>query len=97
MSYVFSKGGHVRVTLISDKLPDKVNMVLSIIYNIISAIIFILIAFGSYGRTVRAIQTNELSSSVWAYPLAPAYFIVVIGSVLLVMRFVEAAFRRKTF
>jgi TRAP-type C4-dicarboxylate transport system permease small subunit len=55
-------------------------------------IFFILITLKGWEVTVRAYQFGEVSSSVLAYPLAPAFFLVPLGSALVCVRIFQSLF-----
>jgi TRAP-type C4-dicarboxylate transport system permease small subunit len=95
IAFVFAKGGHVRVTLFTDRLPERLNQIIMMIFNGLAAALFLLIAYGSLKRTISATHLGEFSSSILSYPLAPAYFSVVIGSLFLSIRLIQAIITKK--
>ena len=92
MSYIYLKGGHVRVTLFRRFFPEKVKLPLDIIINILGLIFFALIAVEGWQTTVRAVRFHETSACILDYPLAPAYFIMTLGVALLCVRIIETIF-----
>ena len=91
ISHIFRTGGHVRITLISDRLPPRVQRVLWCVFDILTALLFSFIAYGLFQRTLTAQRMNEYSTSPLNYVIWPSFAIVAIGSVLLVIRTVQAA------
>jgi len=89
LSYVYKQGGHVRVTLFLRFLPASLTGLINILLGIMSLGFFGLIAVLGWKTTMRAIELKEFSSNVLAYPLAPAYFLVALGSALLCLRIIE--------
>jgi TRAP-type C4-dicarboxylate transport system permease small subunit len=59
IAYVFRTGGHVRITLVSDLLPARVQRALWCVFDLLTAVLFALIAFGLYQRTFSAFRMNS--------------------------------------
>ena len=91
VAYIFKTGGHVRITLISDLLPARLQRALWCIFDLLTAGLFALIAAGLVQRTMTALRMNEYSSSPLNYVIWPSFAIAAIGSALLVVRAVQAA------
>ncbi|MCL6612008.1 MAG: TRAP transporter small permease [Peptococcaceae bacterium] len=89
LSYVYKQGGHVRVTLFLRFLPSSWMRPLNVLLGMMSLGFFGLVAVMGWKTTLRAIEFKEFSSSVLAYPLAPAYFMVALGAALLCLRIIE--------
>ena len=86
LSYVYQRGGHVRVTLFLKFIPRPVQGGLDKILDFFALVLFLLIMVKGWENTVRAFQFSEVSSSLLAYPLAPALLLVPLGSALLCIR-----------
>lgn len=93
IAYIFRTGGHVRITLLSDMLPARVQRALWCLFDVLTAALFALIAVGLFQRTFTAYRMNEYSTSPLNYVLWPSFAIAAIGSVLLVVRALQAAIR----
>lgn len=91
IAHVFRTGGHVRITLVSDRLPVRVQHVLWVIFDVLTALLFAAIAYGLCQRTLSAYRMNEYSTSPLNYVLWPSFAIVAIGAILMVVRAVAAA------
>jgi TRAP-type C4-dicarboxylate transport system permease small subunit len=91
VAHVFKTGGHVRITLLSDRLPVRVQRVLWTCFDLLTAALFALITWGLFQRTQSALRMNEYSTSPLNYVIWPSFAIVTIGSALLVVRAVQAA------
>ena len=91
IAHIFRTGGHVRITLVSDLLPARVQRALWCIFDLLTATLFALIAYGLLQRTLAAYRMNEYSTSPLNYVIWPSFAIVVIGAALLVVRAVQAA------
>ena len=92
MSYVYSVGGHVRVTLLEKHFPPSIKRPLQKFLLLLALILFGLITLKGWEVTVRAVEFQEVSNSVLAYPLAPAFFLVPLGSGLLFLRILQSLF-----
>lgn len=92
ISTVFLKGGHVRVTLFEKYIPERFRSRVAQILKVSAFILFFLITIKGWEVTVRAYQFGEVSSSVLAYPLAPAFFLVPLGCAFLCIRIVQSFF-----
>ena len=91
ISHIFKTGGHVRITLISDRLPPRVQRALWCLFDLLTAALFALIAWGLFRRTAGAYRMNEYSSSPLNYVLWPSFAIAALGSALLVVRALQGA------
>jgi len=92
ISYVYKAGGHVKVDLLEKHFPNFIKIPLHKFLNLWALLFFVLIALKGWDVGVRAYQFQEVSSSILAYPLAPAYFLVPLGSALTCIRIIEAIF-----
>jgi TRAP-type C4-dicarboxylate transport system permease small subunit len=79
ISYVYAKGGHVRVTLFEKYIPEFAKMILDKILEIMALAFFALLAVAGWQAAFEAWEYNEISSSGLGYPLAPAIFMVFLG------------------
>ena len=91
LSYTSRGDGHIRVDIFSRKFPKKLQRINMFIFNIVAVVFFSIIGYQAWLQTVNAIQINQLSSGAVEFPMAPAYFLVVLGAILLSVRlFMEA-------
>jgi TRAP-type C4-dicarboxylate transport system permease small subunit len=60
-------------------------------FDILTAMLFALIAYGVFQRTLTAYRMNEYSTSPLNYVIWPSFAIVAIGSALMVIRVLQAA------
>ena len=88
---MFRTGGHVRITLVSDRLPRSLQRALWCVFDLLAAALFAAISYGVAQRTLTAIRMNEYSNSPLNYVIWPSFAIVAIGSALLVVRALQAA------
>ena len=92
ISYVYTQGGHVRVTLLEKHLPHQFRVVWEKLHQLMTLLLFFFIAVKGWDAAVSAYEFNERSNSVLAYPLAPALLLVPVGSALLCLRVIQALF-----
>lgn len=91
-SSAYAKGAFVRVTSFIGLFPDKLRRLLQLLATVATLAVFTAIVVGGWDTAARALKIGEFSSNILSYPLAPAYFIVVIGSTLLCARLIQALF-----
>lgn len=92
VSYVYTQGAHVRVTLFERVLPRRFRLVWEKVHQLMTLVLFFFIMVKGWDAAVRAYEFNEMSNSVLAYPLAPALMLVPVGSALLCLRVIQALF-----
>lgn len=91
MSYVYRMGGHVRVTILSDRFPPTVQRALLALFDALTAILFAGLTWGVALRAFDSYSLREYSSSPLGYLLAPSFMIVAIGGALMTVRAAIAA------
>ena len=91
MAYVYSAGGHIRITILADLLPSGVRRAAMCACDAIACAIFAMIAHGVWRRAYDAYDFREYSTSPLDYLLAPSYAIVALGASLLALRLGAAA------
>lgn len=96
LSHVYVKGGHVRVTLFIGLIPKAIRPVLDKLLDLSALVMFVLIAILGWNNAVRAFEFNEVSNSLLAYPMAPAFLLVPIGVGMLAIRIIQSLFSSKS-
>jgi TRAP-type C4-dicarboxylate transport system permease small subunit len=86
ISYVYRMGGHVRVTILSDHLPPRVQRVSLVLFDGLTALLFAGVTWGVVLRTIDSYGMREYSSSPLGYLLAPSFAIVAVGAALMTVR-----------
>jgi TRAP-type C4-dicarboxylate transport system permease small subunit len=97
ISWVYRKGGHVRVTILEKYLPEGLKGPLEKFLKIPYLVLFLLITLKGWEVTVRAFEFGEVSSSVIAYPLAPAFCMVPLGCAFLCGRILQSFFLAREY
>ncbi len=86
ISYVQRIGGHVRVTLFQNLIPELARRPIQKVLDVIALIFLVLVAMAGWKAGGEAWRLNETSASVWSYPLAPALLMVPLGCGLASLR-----------
>ena len=86
LSYTHKYNGHVKVTFLEDRFSEKVKNVTTFILNIFAAYLFIMISILNFQEGLSYIEQNITSVGVLGYPLAPALFIISIGTIMIAFR-----------
>ena len=89
MSYVYKTGGHVRVTLFLRYIPTSIMIGINMVLGVLYLIFFVIMCVQGFSIAVDAWKFKEVSSSVLAYPTAPALFMVPIGAFLVCVRIAQ--------
>jgi len=92
ISYVYTAGGHVRITLFEKYLSPRFKGPWEKVHQFMALVLFFFIAVKGWDAAVQAYEFNEMSNSILAYPLAPALLLVPVGSGLLCLRIIQALF-----
>ncbi len=91
LTYVYSSGGHIRITIVSDLLPLGMQRALLCLWDTVAAALFATVAHGVWHRMWESYEFREYSTSPLDYLLAPSYAIVAIGATLMAIRLALAA------
>lgn len=88
--YVFSRDGHVRMTLVISRLPEKLAAIFNRITDFISVITFVVIDIVSIGIVSKNLKNHITSPGIWGYEMWPCYLILTIGLIALTLRLVQS-------
>lgn len=91
ITYVYSGGGHIRITLLAHRLPDWAARAAMCFSDGIACLLFTAIAHGVWHRAFESYAFREYSTSPLDYLLAPSYAIVAAGASLMALRLAAAA------
>lgn len=80
LGFTHSAGRHIRVELFRMLWPAIGHWIVRAATNLIGAAYFALVAWHAGGQTAYAWREGQRSASELAYPMAPAYALVVIGA-----------------
>ena len=85
-AHIYDKGGHIRITTVSDHFPAWLRRGSMWIGDVTGSVFFGLITYGVATRTLEAYRMQEYSTSPLNYLLAHSYAIVTAGCALLTLR-----------
>ncbi len=89
LSNTYTHGGHVRVTLFLRFIPSSIKLPVNILFALLGLGFFALLTYGGWNIFIRAAHEREFSEGLLQYPLAPAYFLIPLGSGLLCIRLLQ--------
>lgn len=80
-------GGHIKVTLLTRRMPPWADRLLGIVGLLAGAMFFAWAAWAGWIAFMKSFAINEIERGSIRYPVAPIRFAVVLGMVLLVVQF----------
>jgi TRAP-type C4-dicarboxylate transport system permease small subunit len=86
VSLVALEGGHVNVTLMTDRLPPHGRHALDAAANLVAALVFGYLAAGAWGEALRSISVLEYRLGVYRFPLWPFRTLYALGLALLTIQ-----------
>lgn len=86
LSYTHMKNGHINVELLYGRFPEKVKGIVRILTNLIMLILFIFLGLFNYREGMKSFRNDITSAGLLDYPIGPAYFIILIGILLMALR-----------
>ncbi|MCM3569013.1 TRAP transporter small permease [Neobacillus mesonae] len=86
MSYVQKVDGHIRLDILFERFPKRMQDVLNIVYNLLAAAFMFFIGYQGYNMTINAFQNNLIASGLLNFPLWLSYIWIPVGSFLIMIR-----------
>lgn len=86
ISYVQKVDGHIRLDILFERFPQKLQDSLNIVYYLLAAALMFFIGYGGAMITYNAVVNNLQMSGLVNYPLWLSYIWIPIGSFLVVIR-----------
>ncbi len=80
-------GGHIRVVVLTRRMPEKVRRALNVAMLGAGAILFGLASFATFHFAMESYSVNEQEWGSIRYPIYPIKFVVFAGLVLLTIQF----------
>lgn len=80
-------GGHIRVTLVTDRLPQPVARVLAVIAMLAGVVLFSWAAWAGWLAANRSFAIGEMERGSIRFPLWPIKYAVCFGMILLSVQF----------
>jgi TRAP-type C4-dicarboxylate transport system permease small subunit len=101
MSFVAMGGGHVNITIATDKFSPSAKKFLDAVANFLGMVVFGFLACGAWVEFVKAVRIMEIRIGVYRFPLWPFRLLFAIGLTMLVVqlainviKLIHAAFGR---
>jgi TRAP-type C4-dicarboxylate transport system permease small subunit len=88
VALVALEGGHVKVTIATDRMPARVQQLLDALANILAALVFGFLAAGAWAEALRSIALLEFRLGVYRFPLWPFKTLFASGLALLTIQLV---------
>ncbi|MEI3606531.1 TRAP transporter small permease [Pseudogracilibacillus sp. SE30717A] len=86
ISYVMRLNGHIKIDLLTEKMPEKLQRFFEVIYSLLAAVLMFLIGYKSMGVTYEAFINQYTSSGLIPWPTWLSWVWVPIGSYLFCLR-----------
>jgi C4-dicarboxylate transporter, DctM subunit len=97
LPYTMHRRGHVRSTMIRNRLPTRAQTVIDVIAYGLGTVIFAAVAWASWERMVRAWVTSEYAGEgALRVPAAPTRTVLLIAVILMALECAVAAVRSVT-
>ncbi|MBP2075856.1 TRAP transporter small permease [Oceanobacillus polygoni] len=93
MSFVKKVDGHIRLDILFEKFPIKVQHFLDAFYSLLAAAMFFFIGLRGLNMTLEAIQYQYVAAGLINLPLWLSYIWLPIGSFLFVIRLLISSIR----
>jgi TRAP-type C4-dicarboxylate transport system permease small subunit len=89
LGYVQFKKSHIRVEIITGRLPRKARAVVDIVDLLLVGLFFAIVAWQTWGSFTSSFDYREASDGILAVPIYPGKFVVVFGSIIMVIQLVK--------
>jgi TRAP-type C4-dicarboxylate transport system permease small subunit len=86
-AYTLQQGGHVRVVIVSVRLPDKVRSWLSLVSSGIGLAIVLWLSWFGFHEALSCYEMNKIGSSSVYMPYWPVWIVFSIGIIMLGIQF----------
>ena len=87
LSFMERYSGHVRVDIISSRLPEKMQAVLGFLtYAVIFLPVYSIMTWAAFRYAYTSTVTNELNSTSWAPPIWPFKILMAVCFLLLALQ-----------
>jgi TRAP-type C4-dicarboxylate transport system permease small subunit len=86
MSFVAMGGGHVNITIATDKFSPSAKKFLDAVANFLGMVVFGFLACGAWVEFVKAVRIMEIRIGVYRFPLWPFRLFFAIGLTMLVVQ-----------
>lgn len=85
-AYTQTENGHVQITMVVSKFPQKLRFLVMTLNNILSAAVIVLTAYAAYRQCLVA-MSSKYTTGVLLIPLWPFYWVEIISMAVLCLAF----------
>ncbi|NLS10700.1 TRAP transporter small permease [Nesterenkonia sp. MY13] len=79
LAWAGASGAHVAVSLVTDRLPDGVNRILTVVVWLLATGFTAWMTFATYERAVSSTDRSETRMGLVEWPIWPLRWVIVIG------------------
>lgn len=97
MAFTQFRRGHVRMTMVTEQLPDAVARSLQVVTLSIGALFMAWLTYASWTYAMQAYEVGETVWGVVRFPIWPTKFCISIGAALLSFQYVLDVIRISVF
>ena len=91
MAYVALQGGHINVTLFTQRLSTRTQTILDTVVLLLSAAVFGLLTWSSWGLAWKWFLIREVRLGAFPWPIWPFRFLFVVGMGLIALQLIFSA------
>ncbi len=91
-AYTLMTGGHVRMEVVAEHLPKRVQLVTSIVTSLMALAFLVVLTWNIGGLFLQAYKGTWRSPGILQIPLSPSYFTMTIGSALFCLAIIVKIF-----
>ena len=91
MAYVALQGGHINVTLFTQRLSTRAQTILDTVVMLLSAAVFGLLTWSSWGLAWKWFLIREVRLGAFPWPIWPFRFLFVVGMGLIALQLIFGA------
>ena len=85
-AYTQTENGHVQITMLISKFPQKLRFFVMTLNNLLSAAVIVLTAYAAYRQCMVA-MSSHYTTGVLQIPLWPFYWVEIVSMVVLCLAF----------
>ena len=85
-AYTQTENGHVQITMVVAKFPQKLRFLVMTLNNILSAAVIVLTAYAAYRQGMVAMNSHY-TTGVLLIPLWPFYWVEIVSMAVLCLAF----------
>jgi TRAP-type C4-dicarboxylate transport system permease small subunit len=86
-AYGLRHGDHVNLSLVVDRLPEKVRLYVRLLASILGFVFIAIVALIAYDLWWETAQAGRTSGTAWNVPLTYPYLIVPLGMTLIALQY----------